>query len=145
MTLSRETELGTISVSDVLFAQIIAESFELEPCRDRVWPATRKGRQIGNDQKFSIGEFASHIEVESSFDGESVDLEFSVIVKFGTSIRALTDAMADYIAEEIERKSGKKPCQITVRISGVKSRQTARRSLEVIKRYGEKDGAEGQN
>ena len=135
MTLSRETDLGTISVSNILFAQIIAESFEQEACRGKVWPATRKGRQIGNDQKYSISEFASHIEAEPSFDKSSVDLEFSVIVKFGASIRRLTDAVCDYIADELYKKQGKKPCQITVHISGVKSRQTARRSLEVVKRY----------
>ena len=136
MTLSRETELGTISVSNILFAQIIADSFQQASCRNKVWPSTKKGRQIGSDAKFSISDFAGNIEVEPSFDGDSVDIEFSVIVKFGTSIRKLTDAVADYIADTIYQKQKKKPNQIKIRIAGVKSRQVARRNLEVIKRYG---------
>lgn len=138
MTISRETQLGTISVSNLLYAQIIAESFRQEGCEGKIWPATRKGRQIGTDQKFSISEFASHIEAAESFDGDSVDLEFSVIVKFGTSIREVTGTVADFIAETVEAKLGKKPCQISIKISGVKSRQVARRSLEVVERYGVK-------
>lgn len=135
MTLSRETELGTISVSNVLFAQIIGESFKAESCKDKVWPSTKKGRQIGSDGKFSLSDFAGHIEVSPSLDGDSIDLEYSVIVKFGTSISSLCDAMADYIAETIFEKQGKRPNQIKIRIAGVKSKQVAKRSAEVIKRY----------
>ena len=64
-----------------------------------------------------------------------MDLAFSVIVKFGTSIRSLTDALGDDIANQLEKKLGQKPRQIVIRITGVKSRQIARRNLEVIKRY----------
>jgi len=135
LTILKETELGDISISDIMFAQVISECFKSEICSGRVFPATKKGRQIGNDQKYSISEFAGHIETEKSFDGESVDLAFSVIVKFGTSIRSLTDALGDDIANQLEKKLGQKPRQIVIRITGVKSRQIARRNLEVIKRY----------
>lgn len=135
LTVSKQTELGTISVSNLFYAQIIRESFEQESCRGKIWAATRKGRQIGSDQKFSISEFASHIEADNSFDGENIDLEFSVIVRFGTSIRKLTDDVCSYIAETLYEKQGRKPNQIKIHIVGVRSRQTARRSLEVIKRY----------
>lgn len=136
MTVSKETNLGTITVSNLLFAQIIAESFRLEPCEGRVWPATKRGKQIGSDQKFSLSEFAGCIEAVASFNGESADLSFSIIVKFGVSIRRITDVIGDYVAERVCEKLGKKPSQITIRIAGVKSRQVARRNLEVIKRYG---------
>ncbi len=135
MTLSRENELGTISVSNIFFAQIIADSFNQESCANKVWPATKKGRQIGSDAKFSISDFAGAIEIEPSLNGDNVDIEFSIIVKFGTSIRSLTDVLSDYIADTILQKQNKRPNQIKIRITGVKSRQIARRNLEVIKRY----------
>ena len=47
MALTRETNLGTISVANLFFAQMIADSFKLENCKGRVWPATKKGKQIG--------------------------------------------------------------------------------------------------
>lgn len=136
MTVSRETQLGTISISNLLYAQIIARGFEQEACRERIWPATRKGRLISGGQKLNLSEFASHIDVDNDFVENSVDLEFSVIVKFGASIRSLTDQLANYVAAAVEEKTGKKPSQIKIKIAGVKSRQVARRNLEVIKRYG---------
>ena len=135
MTLSRETELGTITISNLLFAQVIADSFQADGCQGKVWPSTKKGRQIGSDGKFNISEFANNIEVEQEFEGDRVDIEFSIIVKFGTSIRNITDDISDYVAETIYQKQGKKPNQIKIRIAGVKSRQVARRNLEVVKRY----------
>lgn len=135
MTISKETELGTISVSNVLFAQIIIESFKQEACRGRVWPATKKGRLLSSGAKVNISEFASCIEVEAGSERDRLDLEFPVVVKFGTSIRSLTDAIADYVAESLQEKTGKKPSQIKIKIAGVKSRQVARRNLEVIRRY----------
>ena len=42
LTLSRENELGTISVSNIFFAQIIADSFNQESCANKVWPGNEK-------------------------------------------------------------------------------------------------------
>ena len=136
MTLSRETELGTITVSNLLFAQIIADSFKLDGCKGKVWPSTKKGKQIGGDMKFNLSEFANTIEIEELQNGERLSLEFHVIVKFGTSISTVCENIADGIAASIEEKHGKKPGQIKIRVTGVKSKQIAKRNLEVVKRYG---------
>ena len=135
MTVSKETELGAITISNLLFAQIIADSFRAESCLGKVWPSTKKGRQIGSDTKYNIAEFANNIEVEPSLDGNSVDIEFSIIIKFGAGIRSITDALSDSVAEAVCKKQGRKPNQIKIRIAGVKSRQVARRNLEVVKSY----------
>ncbi len=136
MTLSRETELGTISISNLLFAQVIAESFRIEACKGKVWPAAKKGRQIGSEKKFNLSEFANAIEIEESpYDGR-IDIEFSIIIKFGVSISGVCEAAANYIANRIEEKQGKKPHQIKIKVTGVKSKQIAKRNLEVVKRYG---------
>lgn len=135
MTISRETDLGTISISNAIFAQIILDAFEQESCRGKVWPATRRGRQLGGDQMPDAADYGSHIEAERSLDGTSIDLEFSIIIRFGSSIRKVTDALGDFIAEAICEKQGRYPHQIKIRIAGVRSRQIARRNLEVIKNY----------
>jgi len=136
MTLSKETELGTISVSNLLFAQIIADSFKLDGCKGKVWPSTKKGKQIGSDMKFNLSEFANTIEIEETPDGESMNLEFFVIVKFGTSIRTVCETIVDNVAESIEQKHGKKPGTVKIHVTGVKSKQIAKRNLEVVKHYG---------
>ena len=135
MALTRETNLGTISVSNLLFAQIIADSFKLDVCKGKVWPATKKGRQIGTDLKFKLSDFASAIEVEENAEHDGIELTFSLIVKFGTSIRAVSEAIIDDVAEAIEQKHGKKPYRIKIRVAGVKSKQIAKRNLEVVKHY----------
>lgn len=135
MTLSKETSLGKISISNTIFAGMIVESFHQPKCRDKVFPATKKGRLINMDNKGSLNEFASTIEIDSDTDGKNIEMEFSIIVKFGTSIQLITDSISDYIADKFYNNYGKKPIQIKIRISGVKSRQIAKRNLEVVKRY----------
>ena len=135
MALKRETDLGTISVSNLFFAQIIAGSFKLDECKGKVWPATRKGRQIGSPAKFNLSEFANAIEVEESEHQGRMNIECSIIVKFGTSISSICDIIADYTAEMVEQKHGGKPYQITIHVAGVKSKQIAKRNLEVVKTY----------
>lgn len=136
MTLSKTTELGTISVSDIIFAQIIEKSLKIPECRDKVWAATKKGRQIGNEQKLNISDLAHEIDVEPSADGDSIELTFHVIIRFGAGIKLITDILTEYISETVLQKLGKKPDLIRIRIVGVKSRNIAKRNLEVVKRYG---------
>lgn len=135
MALSRETNLGTISVSNLFFAQIIAGSFKLDECKGKVWPATKKGRQIGSPAKFNLSEFANAIEVEPAQQEGRMNIECSVIIKFGASIRGICDTIADYTAQMVEKKHGGKPYKITIHVAGVKSKQIAKRNLEVVKTY----------
>lgn len=135
MTLSKTTELGTITVSDIIFAQMIDRSLKLPDCRDKIWPATKKGRQIGNEQKVNVSELAHEIEIEPSFDGENVEITFYVIIKFGAGIKMITDTISEFIAETALQKLGRKPDVIRIRIVGIKSRNIAKRNLEVVKRY----------
>ena len=135
MALTRETDLGTISVANLFFAQIIAGSFKLDACKGKVWPATRKGRQIGSPAKFNLSEFANAIEVEESEHPGRMNIDCSIIVKFGASISAVCETIADYTAEMVEKKHGGRPYKITIHVAGVKSKQIAKRTLEVTKTY----------
>lgn len=135
MALTRETDLGTISIANLFFAQVIAASFKLDACKGRVWPATKKGRQIGSPAKLNLSEFANAIEVEESEQQGRMNIYCSIIVKFGTSISTVCEEIADYTAEMIEKKHGGRPYKITIHVAGVKSKQIARRNLEVVKTY----------
>ena len=135
MALTKETALGSISVSNLFFAQIIAASFKLDECKGKVWPSTKKGRQIGSPAKFNISEFANAIEVEPSEKEGRMNIECSIIVKFGTSISTICETIADYTAEMVEKKQVGKPYRITIHVAGVKSKQIAKRNLEVTKTY----------
>lgn len=133
MTLEKNTKLGKITLSKLYFAQIIAGSLQQPSCADKVWASTKRGRLIGAGAKLNLSDLASHIEIEQSEAGYA--LEFSVITKFGASIRQISDLLADDIAERLQTEQGEKPAQIKIRIAGVKSKQIARREVEVVKSY----------
>lgn len=135
LTISKSTELGKITISNVIFAEIIDEGFRLEKCAGKIWPATKRGRQIGNDLKYSVTDLANNIEVAKGLNSEGIDIEFSTIIKFGAGISSVTDTLCDYIVDTMKDRHNKSVNTIKVRITGIKSKQIARRDLEVIKRY----------
>ena len=65
----------------------------------------------------------------------TVKIEFSVIMKFGASIRAVTRKVSDYICERVREFLPEEPIQITVDIAGVRSKQVARRNTKTVYRY----------
>ena len=134
MTVSKETRLGTISLSNEVFAQIIFDGLLQEPCIDRIWPSTPRGRQVGIIDRFTDSEFALYISAGRDAD-ERITLEFSVIVQFGLSIKSLTGTLADYIADRILAMEGDRPSMITINIAGVRSRHKARRNTKVVYHY----------
>lgn len=129
MFLKRENAIGEISVSNNIFAQIIRDSFKL--CEGRVWPATKKCKQIGTDNKFSLTDFSSTIE--SLETGEGIELKFYVIIKFGASIKEITDKLTNYIFQNVKTTIGEYPYKVTISVVGVKSKQIAKRDVEVVK------------
>jgi uncharacterized alkaline shock family protein YloU len=68
-------------------------------------------------------------------DSTHISLEFSIIVKFGSSISSITRKLADEIHREILTDLGLETTQITINIAGVRSRKVARRNAEVVYRY----------
>ncbi len=134
MALTKQTELGEISISNMVFAQIIFEGMRIPECRGKIWPATPRGRQIGIVPKYIDTEFSMYIDVDFNEEGR-VELEFSVITLFGISIKRTTKHLADYIAGAFVKYSGRTPAAITINIAGVRSRHKARRNTKVVYRY----------
>ena len=62
-------------------------------------------------------------------------IEFSVIVRFGVSIKTVTHEFSDRIADSMLYILGIKPTKIIINIAGVKSKQIARRNTRTIYRY----------
>lgn len=136
MSISKTTELGKITVLNTFFARLIMKSLKQDRFRGKVWPASSKGRRFIGDQKVNLYELAREIKAGPSSEGGGLDLEFSVVIRFGAGIAELTDAISDDIASMIEEKSGSKPHCIKIKIVGIKSRQIVKRDMEVIKKYG---------
>lgn len=135
MTIARENQYGKITVSDLLYAEILKDCFQKDECKGKLWPSSQKGRQIGNDSKINVHELASSLILESDENGNNINIEIFVIIKFGVSIKQITTAIADSFAEGIYQFHNVKPKCIKVNITGVKSKAIAKRNLEVIKEY----------
>ena len=52
MTLTRETELGTVSISNSIISQIIIDGTMQPQCKNKVWVTTKRGRLVGIGGKF---------------------------------------------------------------------------------------------
>ena len=64
---------------------------------------------------------------------EDIGLEITVfiVVRFGTSISEVTDRLIDYIFEYMDRILRTRPARVTVKVTGVLSRNLVRRDIEV--------------
>ena len=133
MALIKTTDLGDVRVSDQVIARIISDAMSEEDMTENIWPSTERGFQIGLLPKIVDAELASNIEAKATDEG--VSLEFSVIVRFGASIKKLTKTLADRIHDNMEYILGVAPDVITINIAGVKSKQTARRNTKAVYRY----------
>ena len=134
MSLEKKTELGDVKISDQVIANIITKTMSAADYNEKIWPATLKGRQIGVLPKIVDAEFASNIIVELD-DNDTVILEFSVITRFGVSIRRITRRLSDQIHDDIKYSLGLNASMITINIAGVKSRHIARRNTKAVYKY----------
>lgn len=135
MTYMKDTGLGEIKISDQVIARIILGAMSEAEITDCIWPATVHGRRLGHLTRAVDSEFASNIECGYS-EKEGFTVEFSVIVKFGISIRKTTRKLADMIHDDTGYALGISPEKITINIVGVKSKNTAKRNIKAVYRYG---------
>lgn len=134
MRMEKRNGLGVIHVPNTLIARIIYRAMKIPECDEKIWPATPRGRQIGIVPGFNDSEFAMYISSKVD-DEDGMYVEFSVIIRFGTSIRLLTKKLADNIAENMMDSFECGHLEMTINIAGVKSKRKAKRNIKVVHRY----------
>ena len=134
MAISVKTDLGTVKISDQVIGGIITDILDSPDLSKKIWPAEDRGRQFGRRPKIVDSDIASYIETSADDNGD-VTIEFSVIVRFGVSIKTLTRDIADRIVDRMQYILGIKPSVIIINIAGVKSGQIATRKTRTIYRY----------
>ena len=134
MALSRKTDLGEIKISDQIIEDMITDIFSGPDMRNKIWPPSKYAYKIG--KLHGIADPGSGLELESTSDKEGrIKIEFSVIVRFGISIRKTTREFSDKLYESMKYQLGIEPDVIIINIAGVKSKQIARRNTRVIYKY----------
>lgn len=111
-----ETKMGKIHFSQNIMNRIVVKA--IEECHGKVLLQNYKG-----------GINAGNVEF-IRYD-EGYELKVYIVIKFGTSIRNMTSQIIDSIYENTEKILGEKPQKVTVMVTGVISRNIARRNIEV--------------
>ena len=131
MSLSISNELGKIKLDPVVIAGIVYECTDAPDVRGNLWIASGKRHITGiipviKDLDKSI---------RFGYDNDKLSIELNVVIKFGISISNATKVFSDRIEEKIKEMLGLKTESITINISGVKSKQVAKRRTRVVYRY----------
>ena len=71
----------------------------------------------------------SNVEILDKQEG--LEITLYVVIKFGSSIRKNARAVVDYIYDKVESVMGEKPGKVTMIITGVESKDIARRNIEI--------------
>ena len=127
--MERINEKGTIKINKHIFGKLVWDAVGLT--EGKVFSASEKGKQltgIGGSRP-APGEIADHMTVHE-LEG-SIDLEFCVILSFGTSIQKNSELILNYMEESLKVMFPNQKGRILMKIVGVKSKQIAPRDIEV--------------
>ena len=121
------TELGEITIPDYAIETIVPAAVKTYLDEDKVFFDRRRGwgkplRQAKNDE-------LSGVEIRT--DEEGTHFEVPVIIRFGTSIKAVSDALINGIRKGFKQLTGEEPASIRILVTGTLSKQLIKREIEV--------------
>ena len=62
---------------------------------------------------------------------EGADITVYVVINFGVSIHDSTEKIRNYIFDNVEKVMGERPNRVKIVVTGVQSREIARRHIEI--------------
>lgn len=127
-----ETKFGDIHFSSNIINRIAEKA--VEGCGGKVMLHNYKGpikdvMPVMASKMNLYDDSAASVEVTKL--GEGYMMKVYVVIKFGTSIKAVTSEIIDSIYENAEIMLGKKPEKVMVVVTGVVSKNVAKRHIEV--------------
>ena len=127
-----ETKLGDIHFSSNIINKIAEKA--VDSCGGKVMIHNYKGAlkdvmPVMASKMNLYDESAAGVELSKY--GEGYMIKVYVVVKFGTSIKAVTSEIIDSIYENAEIILGRKPEKVMVVVTGVVSKNIAKRHIEV--------------
>ena len=126
-----ENDYGTISVEDNVLSNLIYE--EIQKMSPYMFVCTKQGKSIVGVYKLASEKFIHPVEIDRRSEG--VSIKFYVIVRFGESIKSLSNIIFDRIEEIFDMFSLDKPTMITMHVKGIYSKQISPRNSEIVRRY----------
>lgn len=121
------TEQGAIRISKSVIGVVIRDA--LADFHKTVYIVNRKGAGIGlfgESYKPNTGNL-----VEINTEGNEVEIQVFIIIKFGESIKMTTDKMITAIRGALADRLQIEPQNLTIHIMGVKSKDIAKRNIVI--------------
>jgi uncharacterized alkaline shock family protein YloU len=123
-----ETMDGIISIDKTVVGKIIAEA--VAEFRGKVLISNHKGKALsGLAAKIGVTDDVSSMEINLGKNG--LDIRFYILIRFGTSINHVTEQLIETIKKNTEEITGLEVNSIAVVVTGMVSKQTVRRNIEV--------------
>lgn len=131
MSLNRRTRLGTVTVNDNVIAKIILRA--VEKSDGKLLLPSERGRILGVASRVGVGDILGNFQIQEKEN--KYFLKFSGIIRFGSSIKNVTENVLDLVQEEMQQFFPTQGGEIILHIVGVKSKQIAERDIEVKREY----------
>ena len=121
------TEKGTVTLDSDVFSMIAVET---ALGREEIYAVTNARGKVVR-KKGTGREHFGFVEVTPSELENEIDLRIYVILNFGKSIRAVAREFGRELRENVSAVTGMSVRNLTMVVTGVRSRKTARRELEI--------------
>lgn len=126
MLYNEKTDLGTIKYDVQIIGNIVKKiAFEVN---NGIQFATSKGRLLKISESPSIDDNSFF---DAKIEGDLIDIEVYIIIKFGTSINLVAEAMTKELRRLVPEITGLTPDLINIVIKGVMSKNFSKRNIEV--------------
>ena len=122
-----KTEKGTVLMDSNVFSMI---TLETALAREEIYAVTNaRGKRIRT--RGTGRENLGFIEIDYTEKDEEIDLRVYVILNFGKSIRTVAKEFGREVRKNISEITGISVRNLTMVVTGVRSRKIARRELEI--------------
>ena len=124
-----QTDLGTITVTKNAIGRIVTET--VDEFDGKVIISNHKGKVPGLVSKIGGSDYVNNIEI--NFGEQGLDVRVFIVLRFGTSITRATNHLVDELHKRIKAMTGAEPNSVAVVVTGMISKNIARRHIEVTR------------
>ncbi len=123
-----KTDKGTVEFDSAVFGMI---AMETALSMEEIYAVTNARGKVIRPRNPGRDNY-SFIEIDTTEQEDQIDLKIYVILNFGKSIRAVAMEFGQAIREKVESVTGFPVRNLTMVVTGVKSKKIARRELEIV-------------
>lgn len=120
------TDLGEIEIGRTILAHAVLAA--IESMEGQVLATTKKGKVLAEVGRFSNTDAADCVEIEEADD--SLRVYVHLAVRFGLSMKQITDTLAKKIRRNLQKEAGISPASVIIHVTGTVAKKIAPRDIE---------------